>query len=122
MSVASGSKGQQNPFPPLRVLLLPASRSQSKNPFSGLLFPVLFAAVVLLALSFLKYLFCFIGCDMLGKGRTTDSGHSSRFLIMGEKQPCRQGRDKCYAPLTTLQYFTKIDFVLTLDTLETIQG
>ena len=53
---AGGSKGAKNLFPPLRVLLLPASRSQLKISFSEMLLPVLFAGALLLLLSFLKNL------------------------------------------------------------------
>jgi hypothetical protein len=119
---AGDSKGAKNLSPPLRVLLLTATRSQSKKPFSGLLVPVFPAGGLCLSCLFLKLLnetYCTV---MLGKGRTTSNGHSSRFFIMGKRLPCRQGQDKCCAPLTTLSYFTKTSSCVSLDTLETIQG
>lgn len=93
-----------------------------KKPLLGVALPCAFCRGSVLVLSFLKLLietYCFV---MLGKGRTTSNGHSSRFFIMGKRLPCRQGQDKCYAPLTTLSYFTKTSLCVSLDTLETIQG
>lgn len=117
-----GLLGGKKPFSATSCFIAHGYPFAIKKPLLGVALPCAFCRGFVLLLSFLKYLNETYGFNMLGKGRTTSNGHSSRFFIMGEKWPCRQGQDKCYAPLTTLSYFTKMSSCVSLDTLETIQG